>query len=921
MVCSVAQVLYPLAVGKTTGYDGPVKSSVLLAILLAIVNCHAELTNLVANGDFASDQVRPNVPDYWQTAGNAAINQQIARDTGRNGGFSARLDCSEFSGSGGDYHAMLCQVGKVSVHSGQWYRLNFWAKAKDLKADAIELGLSDTRTWQSVGLGEAFSPPAHWEQFEFRFQAQRDLPAEDSRLQFYHHNTGTFWLADVSLVETSEGREWFPQITTEGVKNFIPNSSFECGGANWGSYTYGLPGWEGNLYRLEGVVDTAVAEHGRHSLKIALNPGTEPVFHFDYYEPVRQPVRRVLAANRGWFRVKAGEPLTLSAYLRGDANNLVGQLGFMEAPQHLQTHEVQVNTNWQRFEFSLTPTQQFVFVAVGLDLEGSHRDAGTLWVDAVQLERGLRATAYEPRAQVETFLDSPQPGNLFTNVDAGVELRLCAFNNSDQPQKSTGTLTVTDFFDQIACRREPKFTLPPHAGVVLPLKSLIPGRRGFFRVNWLDSNETQTLRCAVIAREPLESPFGFNHMYPWDFLAERAEQAGVHWWRDWSAQWQVVEPEPGQFDFRRSDEQIGRARSDPLGKVDILLPFPSALWSTSSLSNEVVKAAAGNRDLLARLPVAYAPRDSGDFGRYAAAVVRHYPGRNTFQILNEPVYTDYALPREFGYKVDDYIGLLKVAVRSMKDARTDCRIVGGPSAGVQSGWTRDFVTKGGLQYLDDFDLHIYEPEHPIAVDAASFGELENLMNAHGGPKPFWVTEWGCYADDDPACLPQTTGDETMNRCRWKTERAAAEYVIKFAAVAAAHGGQKYFFHAGTCGTINGPDSASVLFAYGGEPRKTFAATAAFARFAGLAEHVKQLPVPDLSAFLLRTENSKSKHKEAAAIVWNEQDTARTLILRTGVTGYDFMGNPLPVGKALLGETPIYLVARTPAAIVKTLTSH
>jgi hypothetical protein len=195
------------------------------------------------------------------------------------------------------------------------------------------------------------------------------------------------------------------------------------------------------------------------------------------------------------------------------------------------------------------------------------------------------------------------------------------------------------------------------------------------------------------------------------------------------------------------------------------------------------------------------------------------------------------------------------------------------------------------------------------------------MNAHGGPKPFWVTEWGCYADDDPACLPQTTGDETMNRCRWKTERAAAEYVIKFAAVAAAHGGQKYFFHAGTCGTINGPDSASVLFAYGGEPRKTFAATAAFARFAGLAEHVKQLPVPDLSAFLLRTENSKSKHKEAAAIVWNEQDTARTLILRTGVTGYDFMGNPLPVGKALLGETPIYLVARTPAAIVKTLTSH
>ena len=100
--------------------------------------------------------------------------------------------------------------------------------------------------------------------------------------------------------------EWFPQISTEGVKNFVPNSSFECGTANWGSFTYGLSGWAGNLYRLEGEADGAVAQHGQHSLKIALTPETLPVFYFDYYDPVRQPVRRVLAANRGWFRVKPG---------------------------------------------------------------------------------------------------------------------------------------------------------------------------------------------------------------------------------------------------------------------------------------------------------------------------------------------------------------------------------------------------------------------------------------------------------------------------------------------------------------------------------------------------------------------------------------------------------------------------------------
>ena len=77
------------------------------------------------------------------------------------------------------------------------------------------------------------------------------------------------------------------------------------------------------------------------------------------------------------------------------------------------------------------------------------------------------------------------------------------------------------------------------------------------------------------------------------------------------------------------------------------------------------------------------------------------------------------------------------------------------------------------------------------------------MRAHGGPKPVWITEWGCYADDDPPCVPQTVGDATMNRCRWPSERAATEHIVKFTAVGFAHGVRKIFFHAGTCGTING----------------------------------------------------------------------------------------------------------------------
>src|SRR5208283_3411549 len=35
---------------------------------------------------------------------------------------------------------------------------------------------------------------------------------------------------------------------------------------------------------------------------------------------------------------------------------------------------------------------------------------------------------------------------------------------------------------------------------------------------------------------------------------------------------------------------------------------------------------------------------------------------------------------------------------------------------------------------------------------------------------------------DPPTLPQSFGDASMNRCRWPSERAATEHLVKFAAV-------------------------------------------------------------------------------------------------------------------------------------------
>ncbi len=885
-----------------------------------VARCFADTTNLVANGSFELSTSSAGAPDHWSATGAATVKQRLTLDAGREGGRSAKLQCTQFSGDSPNTHAMIAQSGKVGVRKGQWYRMAFWAKGEGIKQGAVDVALTNTRPWDNAGLSDAFTPSPRWQPFEFLFQAKDDVPAATSRLQFWFKSTGTLWLDDVVLAESAVGQQWFPQIATEGVKNFLPNSSFECGGANWGSFTYGLKGWGGNLYRLEGVVDDAVAEHGKHSLKIALGPKTLPVFYFDYYQPVREPVRRVLVANQGWFRVKPGEKLTLSAFLRADADGVAAQMVAVEAPNRTRRKQVTVGTKWQRYEFTFAPAQPFIFIAVGLDLEASRCNAATLWLDAIQLERGKRATTYEPRHPVESFIATGNVGNIVTQPAAGLALAVHAFNNTDSAQTVRGKLQVTDFFDSPAFASQPAIKLPPHAGGSMTLGGICKGRRGFYRANWLTPAASQSLRCAIIEPVPdsvNDSPLGFNHAYPWQFLVRLARQAGIVWWRDWSAKWQTVEPEKGRFDWTAADQPIDRVRQLN-SEVDVLLPFPSALWNTTAKPELVEREARRKTYGREVLQVSFAPKDLQDFGAYAAEVVRHYCQSRprpvtTYQILNEALYTSYALPQRFGYTLEDYLRLLEIAWRAMKAVDPHCRIVMGISANISNELSRRFIARGGLRFVDVFDLHMYNPRVPAETFEEEFRSLEELMRAHGGAKPIWITEWGCYADDDPPCVPQTVGDATMNRCKWPSERAATENIVKFTAVGFAHGLRKIFVHAGTCGTINNADAGGVLFAYGGAPRKMYAGIAALTTLFGVPEEcVKAVNRDDLRAYVFRGKD------HAVAVAWCGADRKRPLALSAGVRAYDIMGNEIPPRDAALSDSPLYLVSASAEPIIQSL---
>jgi hypothetical protein len=158
-------------------------------------------------------------------------------------------------------------------------------------------------------------------------------------------------------------------------------------------------------------------------------------------------------------------------------------------------------------------------------------------------------------------------------------------------------------------------------------------------------------------------------------------------------------------------------------------------------------------------------------------------------------------------------------------------------------------------------------------------------------------------------LPNDFGDETMNRCRWSSERAATEHLVKFAAVAFAHGVRKVFFHAGTCGRINGPDAGGVLFMYGGAPRKMYAGIAALTTLLGVPDACERVVDRDgLQAYVFRTAG------RIVTVAWCRTGQTRRLEVGAADRVYDIMGNKV-AGPVIVGETPVYLVGPTvPSAL-------
>ena len=885
-----------------------VRSAVLAWLcMLAFASASFGAESLVHNGSFEK-LADGNQPDGWITAGRSDIKQDVFCVEDAKRGRVARLRCTHFEGGSPDAHVMLAQVGQVGVKKSKWYRLSLWARSEDLEAHAVDVGLSNTRNWSRTGLSETFAPSPEWQRFEFLFQATQNLEPTDSRLQIWFKSTGTLWMDDVKLVELDRfTRTWHPSVSLKHVPNAIPNSSFECGGEGWGSWSPGIPGWGAHVFRRMGEWEDKTSYHGDHCWKVSLDPDDLPVAYFDYYEPVEEPLKALLIGHEHWVEVESGGRYVFSAYVRADRNDLPVRISIWEGNGRRHERTFSTGTAWKRIELSFKPRGEFACGFVGLDVRNRKSPRGTLWIDAVQFETGRAASTYQPRGDLETNVFTDRVGNIFTRPAEGLHFALRVFNAGKNADILSGELTLTDYRDRAVWENKVRKRVAARSSAIVSYEGLVAGKRGFYRLRWEpEDGPAQELRCALI--EPYQqrdSVFGMNHAFSWDFLLNLAHKAGVRWWRDWSVKWDTVQPEADGLDFTVPDAQIDRVL-DAGGNVLVLLPFPSAQWSSSADMEKVKEEAGNNRYLRHRLQVAWKPKKLEPWADYVRATVNHYKDRiDCFEVLNEPLFTTYSVPARFGHSVSDYLDLLRVAQESARDAAPDCTVIGGTSSPPTVHWLTDFIREGGLRWCDVTNYHMYPSAAWPESHESALRDVRKLMHDKGMAKPIWFTEFGLYADDDPPCTPYGAGDATMNRAMRQDELGAAADMVRFTALFCAHGVRKLFYHAGTCSELHRSSAGNVFFEYGGDPRKQYAAQAALSQLLRPDfEFVREWQeYEELVAYEFRSRG------RTVVIAWTREAGSVELQVPGDCRALDLMGNPIEGDIIALDNIPVYLVSK------------
>lgn len=892
---------------------------VILLVLVVLLSASGRArANLVVNGSF--ERFGSALPDGWETTDTRGrVTSVVSADQGRTRGYCAKVTCTAYPPEGSERRGDQADIHQngIPIESGRRYHITFWMKARGVEDSVVKAMIADVTDQSNTLLAKLLDVSGEWKRFDFDFTTYCDIAKENLRLLFGIEGLGTFWVDDAEVTALpAEPARLNPRLSSVGSTNLIPNSSFEAGEDGWSSLGLQARGWGGRLCGLYGDVVSDGAWDGTRCLRIELGPGKTPVAYYDVWPAEKSVHTAPLAANLGWIDVEKGKTYTLSAYMRADKPGVKGML-LLRFDQAERRSPVTLSQEWARYEFSVPAEGDQVYIAVGPDLSATPDTSAVVWIDSVQLEAASAASAYTPREPVEVGVHSGKMGNVF---DAGEKafLTVSVSNHTTKVTQIVLLCKVADYFGRTVSTGD--LAIPAAAGTTTVREMpLGVSSSGFYTVDvsWESGgiSHSRSLRAAIVKPYAYpDSPFGINHAPFTDKVCKLMMKAGITWARDWSVNWGHLEPEPGKLNWERSDQQIGRVLDVGMNVVSLLPPNPSTDWASTAPAD--VKPSLWSR-------MCYMPSDTTLLtGFMTKAVNRYKPKVRTWEFLNEPVWTEFALPgvkhKRPGadYTPADYISLLKKAYPVIKAADPGCTVIGGFSA---EPWhfSEEFITSGALDSVDIYNLHNYPVFRAPETFIPEMRELLDLMDKHGGRKPIWITEYSYYAADQKPWTPWVppAGHWSANRLL-EDERQAADWTTRYTLVMLAHGVEKLFYHQGSHGAVNDllGNLEFALLAPEGEPTKMYAAQAAMASILG--------PKPRYVAAIAKPDkvNGHSTRRvygyafqcgaRAVAALWvTESEAMRwrwTAELPKGARAFDIVGAPVRGSRVALSRSPIYI---------------
>ncbi|MFA0752232.1 MAG: hypothetical protein SLRJCFUN_002635, partial [Candidatus Fervidibacter sp.] len=542
--------------------------------------------------------------------------------------------------------------------------------------------------------------------------------------------------------------------------------------------------------------------------------------------------------------------------------------------------EAELSTKWQRYSVTgkLPPSpNNFYFVRIAFKSSQPTK----VWLDAMQLEEGKKATPFQPSSPIEVGLTTTKLFHLF-HPDEAVRVQLSVFNESEAAKTVPLTVTVCDLWERVVARRRIQVQakrLKKELKFMLPL--------GSYRVSVADA-KGKILDEQVIAVLP-KFDEGFEsmgiHVAANETGAVLARALGCRWVRILDAcavtHWDIVEPKEGQWAFEREnwiDGAIDTYRKAGLKILGLLFGTPT--WASSGGS------------------VNHPPKDLEKWREYVRRVAKHFKGRiNAWEVWNEP----YGLGL-FEGKEELYLQMVKIAAEEIKAVDPQAQIVAPCTYWRLENivaWTERLIGLGLLNFADVFSFHGYEGYRPL-----DFEKVKAWSCADGKLRPVWNTEQGLISQSFYRFLPDAYDDPYT---RWiagskaPTAKEAAALLVKAYVSSLAAGCEKFFQYWAVPeeGLLPRLKSMSLLeFDNALRPKAVAWAIVGWILDGSKVEKVERRGN--------LWELHFGKGDITVTVIWNEGEPVSMNVSR-GIKALTMMGTPIEGKKVVVGDEPVYLM--------------